>query len=474
MKEIIYTHWKNRAIEDEPGEIWKDIPGTNGTYQASSFGRIKSWVRRFYYTYENNSLKKKFIPMIMAQTKNPKGYLICGITYPNEKKAKWDLAHRIICKTFHKEIPNKPFVHHKKSIPFYNPAHNLQWVTHQENMDFIKHETWDYEIIEIEKENNSTRVPSNGFYKKDHTYIYAITTAKLGIVYVGKSDNPLKRFREHKGTAKSNPNYWCGLYLKDELDFTILKQCKTSEWEYWERYFISRYKEENPTLHNIALGGLYMDLPKEVRDKAAKKREKKVLQYDRNGNFVKEWSSYKEVAEWAGIKKASLSSTIINGNLTANSFWKIKTSENYPIKIEPYNFLTGLPIIQYTLDGKFINKWEDACKANKALGVPTSQIYIAIKHPHRMAANSLWRLNEGVIKEKIPIPRPNRTFKPIFQILNNGEKIFWQSINEAATHFRITSAHISEGIRKNKKAAGFFWEKDLSHPRWQRKHGKLI
>lgn len=37
--------WKNHLLVDMPYEIWKDIPGYEGIFQASSMGRVKSLER---------------------------------------------------------------------------------------------------------------------------------------------------------------------------------------------------------------------------------------------------------------------------------------------------------------------------------------------------------------------------------------------------------------------------------------------
>jgi hypothetical protein len=38
----ILLPYQNKSLADMPGEVWKDIPGFEGTYQASTMGRIKS------------------------------------------------------------------------------------------------------------------------------------------------------------------------------------------------------------------------------------------------------------------------------------------------------------------------------------------------------------------------------------------------------------------------------------------------
>ncbi|QEM09126.1 NUMOD4 domain-containing protein [Mucilaginibacter rubeus] len=47
----------NRSLADLPGEIWKDVPGFEGSYQASSLGRVKSLDR----TVPHPQLYKQFV-----------------------------------------------------------------------------------------------------------------------------------------------------------------------------------------------------------------------------------------------------------------------------------------------------------------------------------------------------------------------------------------------------------------------------
>ncbi len=477
MKETIYTHWKNRDISDIEGEVWVDVPNTNGQYQASSFGRIKSWNRRYYYVYENETLIKKSVPIIMKQNLRPNGYLVCGITYNGAAKSKWSLCHRVICESFKKQPSKyKNIVHHIKNVRRYNAICNLSWVDSPENMNFKKHEHGDYEIIDIETPYNRIMVPENGMYKEGYTYIYAILDNCKQIVYVGKADNPFKRFREHKITGKAKKDYWINKYLHvgQIMDFVILKQCKIKEWEYWEKYFISEYKKKNPMLENIANGGMGVVGSQSSIDKSAKSRCKKVLQYNREGIFISEFESLKKVSEFFGVNNTTIIGAIKNETLSCNYQWKMKIGHNVPLKIAPYESLKGLPVIQYSKDGILIKNWADAGVAASFLGTTPGQIYVSIRNEQKTAANSLWRLQiNNHIPLTIPLPKLLRTYKPVFQIMHDGSKVKWNSISEAAKNLHITPAHISDCIRNNKKAGGFLFEKDMSNPIWHTKHGKM-
>lgn len=71
------------------------------------------------------------------------------------------------------------------------------------------------------------------------------------------------------------------------------------------------------------------------------------------------------------------------------------------------------------------------------------------------------------------MPADNKTFKPILQVMADGTKVKWPSIKAAAETLKIDNSHLRECIRFNKPAKGFYFEKDLTHPRWKNKHGKL-
>lgn len=111
--------YQNLSLEDMPGEVWKDIPGLNGLYMASSEGRIKSLKK-----IVNGRL---FPESIIRQRFNRGGYLTCHIL---RKQA---LVSRIITLAFHDRVDGKDFVDHINGVKYDNRALNLRWVTRKEN-----------------------------------------------------------------------------------------------------------------------------------------------------------------------------------------------------------------------------------------------------------------------------------------------------------------------------------------------------
>lgn len=89
-------------------EIWKDVPGYDGYYQVSNFGRVKS-------------LRK----VLKAGLR--KGYL-----YISLRNKKFNI-HRLVAIAFIPNPGNLPETDHIDGNPLNNNVDNLRWVTRQQN-----------------------------------------------------------------------------------------------------------------------------------------------------------------------------------------------------------------------------------------------------------------------------------------------------------------------------------------------------
>lgn len=107
----------------ENQEIWKSIPGFNGKYKASSFGRIRS-----VYSKSKNG-KIRLTGTILKPSINKRGYYILKLSKKTYK------VHRLIALTFHLNPENKPQVNHKDLNQLNNRSDNLEWVTAKENVN---------------------------------------------------------------------------------------------------------------------------------------------------------------------------------------------------------------------------------------------------------------------------------------------------------------------------------------------------
>ena len=99
-------------------EIWKDIPGFEGLYQASNEGRIRSLTRQVY-----NYIKPGRI--LKSNIKNS-GYLYLSISNGNNK-FKHANVHRLVALAFIPNPDSKPQVNHKDGNRLNNNVDNLEW-----------------------------------------------------------------------------------------------------------------------------------------------------------------------------------------------------------------------------------------------------------------------------------------------------------------------------------------------------------
>lgn len=107
-------------------EVWQDIPGYKGLYQASTLGRIRS----FYY---NRVLKVSF---------DKRGYLRVKL-YKNGK-GRTCLVHRLVAITFLQQFPKQANVwrievNHKDENKANNRVENLEWCTSEYNAHYGTH-----------------------------------------------------------------------------------------------------------------------------------------------------------------------------------------------------------------------------------------------------------------------------------------------------------------------------------------------
>jgi len=101
---IIYPVYLNKVLNDLPGESWKDVPGFEGSYQASDMGRVKSLDR----TILHPRLKTQFVKgRILSQSVGKNRNIVTGepmidlrVTLTVEAQPHYFNVRRIIYLTF--------------------------------------------------------------------------------------------------------------------------------------------------------------------------------------------------------------------------------------------------------------------------------------------------------------------------------------------------------------------------------------
>jgi hypothetical protein len=109
-------------------EIWKDIDFTNGDYQVSNFGNVRSMERIIELS---DGRKRKFDSRYLRPKKS-NCYLAISI-----KRKNYDI-HRLVAKAFIDNPEGKKCVNHKDCNKHNNHVANLEWSTHKENSQHAK------------------------------------------------------------------------------------------------------------------------------------------------------------------------------------------------------------------------------------------------------------------------------------------------------------------------------------------------
>ncbi len=112
-------------------EIWKDIEGYEGLYQISNFGNVKSLERTIV---KSDGVVQVRCERIMAKRESTDGYYIAKLNVNNHSKSV--AIHILVAKHFIPNPNNYPEVNHLDCNRKNNRVDNLEWCTHQQNVEY--------------------------------------------------------------------------------------------------------------------------------------------------------------------------------------------------------------------------------------------------------------------------------------------------------------------------------------------------
>ena len=113
-------------------EIWKDVKGYEGLYQCSSAGRVRSLDRTVYV--EKGSGFNRRLKGSIRKIHDRLGYNVVSLCKEGKKESHY--VHRLVAEAFVPNPNNYPMVNHKDESRDNNEAKNLEWCTHQYNLNY--------------------------------------------------------------------------------------------------------------------------------------------------------------------------------------------------------------------------------------------------------------------------------------------------------------------------------------------------
>lgn len=127
-----------------------------------------------------------------------------------------------------------------------------------------------------------------------------------------------------------------------------------------------------------------------------RKPAKKVLQYDLQGNFIKEWKNVREIEKTLNISSSNIVACCLNRiNQSYKYIWKYKKEDIIiNTKIKPYQNSNEKPICQYNLQNKFIKKWNSLKEASNNLNISYTNISKCCNGKGKTAGGFIWKYAE--------------------------------------------------------------------------------
>ena len=125
------------------------------------------------------------------------------------------------------------------------------------------------------------------------TFIYTLIDPFTNeIRYVGKSNNPKKRLYDHLSlcyTTHTHKNNWIKSLLEKNTKpiLDIIDEVSIDEWEFWEKYWIKKFKDDGENLTNYSKGGNGISKHGYNTIEKMKIRHKENPGYNRSGGNLK-------------------------------------------------------------------------------------------------------------------------------------------------------------------------------------------
>jgi hypothetical protein len=191
-------------------------------------------------------------------------------------------------------------------------------------------------------------------------------------------------------------------------------------------------------------------------------KSKPVVQYSLSGERVARFVSVNEAASKVDCSAATILACAHKRSKVAHGYvWRF---ENEAYKGEYRDYRKGKPVVQLSLNGRFLQIYPTIQAAAIATHLTSDNIQKNVNGHNRTAGGFVWKFASQENIKKLPAFRPTKyaatmpSSKPIVQYTIEGVKLReFKNVSEAARAVGIASSGVSVAIDKPRSAAGFVW-----------------
>ena len=225
-----------------------------------------------------------------------------------------------------------------------------------------------------------------------NTFIYCLIDPRDNqIRYIGKSNNPKQRLKNHCNPARYRPTHkfnWIRKLRQLELKpiLKILEEVDIEIWKQKEKYWIDFYKSEGCNIVNYTDGGDGLSFGNQTSFKKGRKPWNKDIIKHRNCEFCG-----KNFKPRCSKCKQKYCSKICSGK-SSKSSTKFKTNcEPWNKNKKGYKTTKRRPVLQFSLNNVFIQEFSSCKEAAEKFNCGTENIRNAAVGRSKTAKGFIWK-----------------------------------------------------------------------------------
>ena len=261
-----------------------------------------------YMIDENGNVFNKIINKYLKGSIGENGYKYYRLYQNNHKKMYY--AHRLVAEHFLNNPNNFPVVNHIDGNKLNNNINNLQWVTYSEN---TKH--W--------KDNSNVNRRQTEYYQED-------LPNEIWKEFENYYVSSLGRIRHKEKNNLLKPSITCGYYkirlsnnglVKDYMIHQLVYQIFKGNYDK-SKYVIDHIdgNKLNNDINNLRLLTNSANANAALYETKTNSSAKKVAQYTKNGEFIKEFASARLAAKELNLDSSTISKVCRGQNKTHGGF----------------------------------------------------------------------------------------------------------------------------------------------------------